>query len=721
MFGKLLYRIALFLKPYLEILSRITKMLPRLILALIAGLLLTLAGSKIYQNWDDHADRGAIAISNGAFQESYGVPVYLDQGWKPSDSLWFYNTTQGSGLLPYDFFLVLEAAGSSDCKSEEDGAPGCLRSNRNMDEFRYLPQTTTLFNPDALPVGFTKDEYRGRDYVGYTCAACHTAQINYAGKAIRIDGGPAMADMGSFMAALQEAMEATLEDAGKLQRFTGKVIGLRNNYRSEDQVIADLKKWTATIGLYNTVNHTKIDYGYARLDAFGRIYNRVLQHVINKKQLGNLLAQVTIGDRRLLTRAQITLVLAGVDPTIIRDDDFALIIERLRSSDPGLPGLSFKEMLYVRNEIFNEPNAPVSYPFLWDIAQSDYVQWNGIASNAGPGPLGRNAGEVIGVFGILDWQEDTSWFGISSWLRKYRLSTIVTGQGNKNKAIDFDSSINLFNLQRLESHLRGLQSPEWPEDILGKLDPDQAGRGELLYAEYCLQCHEIIDRDNSERKVIANMLAIGKAGTDPAMARNSVAYGGKSGNFKHTYQSVTVGRILVEEDAPVAEILTIATTGVVTTPDPDKWFPRRWAEWVYTLASSIFDNDIKASIKRGNYNPDTTANPYNSLLSYKARSLNGIWATAPYLHNGSVPTLYHLLLPVRPEGATGGDYRPDQFMVGSREFDPVKVGFRSAGYDGFKFDATARKRPGNRNSGHTYGTKMNEEERRDLLEYLKSL
>lgn len=46
----------------------------------------------------------------------------------------------------------------------------------------------------------------------------------------------------------------------------------------------------------------------------------------------------------------------------------------------------------------DEPNAPVSYPFLWDIPQSNLVQWNGLLSNHGPGPIGRNVGEVLGVF-----------------------------------------------------------------------------------------------------------------------------------------------------------------------------------------------------------------------------------------------------------------------------------------------------------------------------------
>jgi hypothetical protein len=115
---------------------------------------------------------------------------------------------------------------------------------------------------------------------------------------------------------------------------------------------------------------------------------------------------------------------------------------------------------------------------------------------------------------------------------------------------------------------------------------------------------------------------------------------------------------------------------------------------------SLVKNDIKASIKAGDYNPDTTAQPYASLLSYKARSLNGIWATAPYLHNGSVPTLYDLLLPKKRKcDAQDGEYRPDEFVVGRREIDPVRVGIDSASYAGFKFKAI---RVGDLNSGHEY-------------------
>jgi hypothetical protein len=94
--------------------------------------------------------------------------------------------------------------------------------------------------------------------------------------------------------------------------------------------------------------------------------------------------------------------------------------------------------------------------------------------------------------------------------------------------------------------------------------------------------------------------------------------------------------------------------------------------------------------------------------------MNAIWATAPYLHNNSVPTLYDLLLPA--------DQRPKTFIVGQRAYDPIKLGYAGAPSDGgpkFVFD-TAKK--GNSNAGHSglkFGTDLGEKERMDLLEYLK--
>jgi len=723
-------------------------------------------GAKIYQYWDNDPNRGAIAVAGGEFDEGYEVPEYLDQGWRPWQSLWFYNTTQGSALLPYDFLLALEQADLEqkvDCnRNEQTGA--WFLCDQNIDRFRYLPQKKTFFNPDALPVGFTKETYQGKDYVGYTCAACHTGQVNFKGRALRIDGGPAMADMVTFLTELTQAMKLTRRKTDqknpRLERFIDRVLALNNDYGDAAEIEKDLEKWTNTRELYNIINRStheqkRVKYGYARLDAFGRIYNRVIQYAINRKQVAKSLRTVTVKRdgtvQPLLSGAEIAKVMENVgepDDIILRDKDFLKIINNLQSKESGFPNLNFREMLRVRNKIFNPPNAPVSYPFLWDISHSDYVQWNGLASNAGPGPLGRNAGEVTGVFAKLDWQKDRRWL---TQLTGLSLSALLSGQIDKREQIYFKSSIDLFNLQRLESHLTSLKSPRWPfckkastgtyylptgpkdkpvdrrdcEDQDRKIDKARRDKGQLIYAKNCQRCHGVIDRDAWERRMVSYILKIGKAGTDPAMARNSVKYQGKSGNLKDTYQKTGVGNMVVKEDAPVVQILTATTAGVVGTSNPDKWWPRRFAEYLYALALSIFDNPIKATVKYGDYDPDTTAEPYRSLLSYRARALNGIWATAPYLHNGSVPSLYDLLLPVKRDGDTVGvggrceKYRPDSFIVGAREFDPAKVGFLSEGYDGFRFNTNIR---GNRNTGHEYhACKMTEEDRWNLIEYLKSL
>jgi hypothetical protein len=98
-------------------------------------------------------------------------------------------------------------------------------------------------------------------------------------------------------------------------------------------------------------------------------------------------------------------------------------------------------------------------------------------------------------------------------------------------------------------------------------------------------------------------------------------------------------------------------------------------------------------------------------LQYKAPPLNGVWAAGPYMHNGSIPTLYEVLLP--PEK------RSREFAVGRREFDPVKVGFVTEPAEGtFQFDTTIA---GNKNTGHPFGAPLTEAQRWQLVEYLKTL
>ena len=662
------------------------------ILILVVPFLYIAYVENYYQFRDRDEQRGAAIVAEDTFGDKIEKIKYLEQGWKPAQSLWFYTTSQGSDLLPYDLFMEVEQIGKTDL----------FRDNKNINRYRYLPQNITPSNPDGLPVGLVKDNFQGRDYLGYSCAACHTGQVNYKGTGMRIDGGPAGADFDTFIRDLAAAMRATESNIDVRDRFIKRVLA-RGNYDSAQQVIDALKLANQKFTTYNTINESATAYGYARLDAFGRIYNRVLEHILTGKQIRELLDGV-------LTKQQLDAALG---------DTTNIINGAQRDSVFGM--LSESQLKTVKAKMTNSPNAPVSYPFLWDIPQHDYVQWNGLAANAALGSVGRNTGEVIGVFGTLDWKKDNN----------LSLTSLINGDGFKTH-VSFQSSIRVHNLRRIESQLWDLQSPQWPEDILPPINKERAARGEPIFDQFCAGCHAEIERTDPQRRVVAHMSSIDRVGTDPQMAQNSINYSGLSGILRNEYSATTsIGNILLNEKAPAAALLTKATRSVVATPYPYQNRLQGFINWAYDIGYVLLINEIKESIKTGNYNPDTSVKPFASLLSYKARSLNGIWATAPYLHNGSVPTLYALLLPKKRAGdPDDGEYRPDTFVVGSRELDPDKVGITSSGYDGFVFDSSL---PGNSNAGHEYASgrtaqadgkvlpPLSKEQRLDLLEYLKTL
>jgi hypothetical protein len=110
---------------------------------------------------------------------------------------------------------------------------------------------------------------------------------------------------------------------------------------------------------------------------------------------------------------------------------------------------------------------------------------------------------------------------------------------------------------------------------------------------------------------------------------------------------------------------------------------------------------------------------------YQAPPLDGVWATAPYLHNGSAPTVYHVLnSAARPRVFTRS------YRTGEGDYDPVRLGWKvtvleqppGAGLPGFErrkvYDTT---RPGQSNGGHTYGDDLTDDERLAVIEYLKTL
>ena len=299
---------------------------------LIVASLAVLTVSACLDGPDPH---GSALCTPATFTGAFDGEVTLCQNWNASDQQQFWFLDQGSQVMPYRWFLALEQAGSETL----------FRDDAHMDGFRYLPQQASGKNPDGLPIGFTKGEAEGNEvyeeisdeWVGLTCAACHTGQIEFNGQKMLIDGAPTMADFEGFMQALVESLQATLDDGQKFDRFATRVLESDSAIPAAKGLLREqLEEVTRIRTAWNRRNQGDHPYGFARLDAIGAIFN-----------------EVTAG---------------GL----------------------GIPANA------------RPANAPVSYPFLWDTPQHDRVQWNGSVENSGAGALGRNVGEVLGVFGSLE-------------------------------------------------------------------------------------------------------------------------------------------------------------------------------------------------------------------------------------------------------------------------------------------------------------------------------
>lgn len=308
------------------------------------------------------------------------------------------------------------------------------------------------------------------------------------------------------------------------------------------------------------------------------------------------------------------------------------------------------------------PDAPVSFPVLWDAPHLDVVQWNGSAPNAGPGPLLQNVTTALAVYGSLDI--------------------------SKSAGVDgYASSIDFRHLDQIEDDLYALKSPQWPQTILGALDLQRVQRGERIYTEACVSCHTLSDRNDPKRELKAVITTVDEVGTDPRMADNFLASKSASGRFQGKKVGVLFGPELSAE-AQTSDLVIHAAVG---------------AALGHPLASV---RDAVGSFHRVLKTPAD-----QPTRGYKARPLSGIWASAPYLHNGSVPNLVELLTPPAERVA--------EFSLARREFDPTVVGFANSPTQAT--DLFDTRLPGNSNAGHAYGTELDSASKAALLEYLKSL
>ena len=149
---------------------------------------------------------------------------------------------------------------------------------------------------------------------------------------------------------------------------------------------------------------------------------------------------------------------------------------------------------------------------------------------------------------------------------------------------------------------------------------------------------------------------------------------------------------------PESDKRLFAVADVGTDPNRANMFTQKLADGF---------NEFLAELESEGYQPPKEAG-VRGTGKYWAATLGGVWARSPYLHNGSVRTMQQLLAPPAQRAKT--------FHRGSRVFDEKEVGYTDDG--AYVFDTAGS---GNSNSGHDYGTKLAEKEKRDLIEYLKTL
>lgn len=528
---------------------------------------------------------------------------------------------------------------------EQADAEGRFRSDDNLQKYGILPNPKTPRNPDALPVGFVRD---GVDPVGQRMAGLASRQKAGIQAQTRFEIKRAYlgskADQKLYPQESKSWFGLTCAACHTHEiEFGGNTLRIDGGANQ-----ADLESFLRDLGVSLEATHRDT----AKLERFAKAVGRAGAGGNFKREVEQIADAVN---------ARVKQNKAKHPYGYARLDAFGSILNAVCETALDEP----------RNHF--ESNAPVSYPSLWNAPAQSYVQWAATAAWAET----RNVGEVLGVFGAYSIKP-----------------------GPKQ----FDSTIRFKNLLRLEHELlTKLRAPDWPEEVLGKLDQRKVRLGRTLFERNCESCH--IKRGANGEFALNPQGRIpvsrGIVGTDPQFLQN----------LSPTRMAFTNDLAPLLEDK--AKVSRLELLGLVV----GRIMAQRGA------AEGINVADLK---------PADQAPP--GPFGYISRPLEGIWATAPYFHNGSVPNLYETLLPSAK--------RSKSFWTGTRKFDPVKVGFVTTKQDiGSLFstvDDAGMPIAGNSNVGHEgHGSNENEgftetfengawrefteDERYALVEYMKSL
>jgi hypothetical protein len=305
------------------------------------------------------------------------------------------------------------------------------------------------------------------------------------------------------------------------------------------------------------------------------------------------------------------------------------------------------------------------------------------------------------------------------------------------------SSLNMIGLTNLETWIKKIEPPKWP----GKIDKDLAERGRAIFDKPEKEggcgpsCHQETDgaaRFCSTQKTWATPLQ--DVGTD---AREALVL------QRRAQTGVLAGQTILKppfsklrEEAYIIDILTVAVVeSILRAPvhfqdlalyeplvrdyqESHLKHPLQLAPFLGSKFMRAMPKKLLQDIKKmqGGLENLYNAPPATPVAKFEARVLKGIWATAPYLHNGSVRSLWDLLKPSMERAAT--------FKVG-QAYDLQNVGLaeEQTKFGDYTFQSTAaddcapgkHDASGNSRCGHNYGTTLSDADKKALLEYLKSL
>jgi hypothetical protein len=541
------------------------------------------------------------------------IPMSQGPAWTPEARANFYSRDQGSRLIPLRWISALKQANSAPFMAD------------SLARYGYLPNEAS--SPPGLPVGFTvANTTTNGETLGLTCAACHTRQITVQAKTYRIDGGPAIVDLQSFLADLDGAMGALLNVPTGFDAFSKAQLGPTPTPEQIAALRQEVEAWYLPFHTIISRGLPQIPWGPGRLDAVSMIFNR-------------------------LTGLDL-----GPPPTYIIADNI------------------------------HRADAPARYPFLWNAYRQDYTQWPGFAQNGNPIlGLGRNAGEVTGVFSAYHPKKDSG----------------------RLLGINFlsDNSTNFDGLLALEDLIKKIGPPKWIWPVNATL----VSQGSKIFAANCAtQCHEIKRGEIRSLNPFDTTWAtpIQNVGTDTrewSILDRQVNPGVLTGTF-----ILGLTQPLKNPDAPLI-VLQVSVVGSIIQHALPVVVPDDFAQRL-TSAGTVFTPETESLKGAFRYTPNAPTRG-----SYESRVLRGIWAAAPYLHNGSVPTLAELLKPP-PE-------RIAAFKIGPA-YDLSNVGLaieQPATTLTLQTTDCNDSDSGNSRCGHDFGTHLSTSQKKALLEYLKTL